>query len=115
MTTSYSNTNTLQSYAACPNCGLPATAADLAFAQTQNTNQTLAEQVGNFRLFGPNGLVDGARTNQAMNEVRNTVVYLTASVISTAGASPAIWNTGMIDWTATLSARQAYRTAHFGF
>ena len=115
MTTSYSNTTTLQSYAASPNCELPATAADQAFAQTQSANQTLAEQVGNFPLFGPNGLVDGARTNQAMNEVRNTVVYLTASVISMAGASPATWNTGMIDWTATLAARQAYRLAHYGF
>jgi hypothetical protein len=112
MTQSYVNTTTLQAG------GIPfsQTPLDNAFAQVQSANQALAEQVGNFTLFNPNtGLVDGARTNQASNDVRNIVVYLTASVISAAGATLGIWRTTMYDWTATLAARQAYRLANYGF
>jgi hypothetical protein len=116
MTQTYVNTTTLQANGGMPNAQLPFTSADNAFAQTQSANQALAEQIGNFLLFGPKGLVDGARTNQAISEVLNTVVYLTSSVISAAGATPAIWRAGtMIDWTATLAARRAYRLAHYGF
>ena len=94
---------------------IPQTAADNALFQAQTTNQILAEQVGNITLFNANGLVDGARSNQAANEIRNVVVYLTASVIGAAGANPALFTPLMIDWTATLAARLAYRIAHFGF
>jgi len=92
-----------------------ATAADNAFAQTQSANQKLAEQLGNFTLFDAKGQVDGARTNRAISEVLNTVVYLTAAVIATAVVNPLIFTPQMIDWTATLTARQAYRTANYGF
>jgi|SRR5580704_2857927 hypothetical protein len=116
MTQSYVSTTTLQANGGMPSCQTPFSSADNAFAQTQTASQALAEQVGTFLLFGPNGLVDGARTNQAQNEVRSTIVYLTSAVISAAGANPAIWKAGtMYDWTATLAARQAYRLAHYGF
>src|ERR1700681_4154474 len=99
--TIYTNTTTLQANGGMPSNQTPFTAADNTFAQAQSASQALAENVGNFLLFNPSGLVDGARSNQAMSEVRNTVIYLTASVISAAGASPGIWNTQMIDWPAT--------------
>jgi hypothetical protein len=115
MTTSYVRTTTLQANGGMPSAQIPFTSADNSFAQTQTFNQALAEQLGNFLLFSPNGLVDGARTNQAQNEVRSIIVYLTTAVISAAGANPAIWRTTMYDWAETLTARQAYRLAHYGF
>ena len=115
MTQSFVNANTLQANGGMPSCQTPFSAADNAFAQAQSANQTLAELVGNFLLFGPNGQVDGARTNQAQTEVRNIVVYLTSSVVGAAGANPMIWRTTMYDWTGTLAARQAYRLTHYGF
>jgi hypothetical protein len=110
MTQQYTNTSTLQQYSMAA-----ATAQDNAFAQTQSANQKLAEQLGNFTLFDSKGQVDGARTNAAQNDVRNTVVYLTAAVIATAVVNPLIFTTSMIDWSATLTARQAFRTANYGF
>jgi hypothetical protein len=100
----YTNTTTLQALGGVRSSA-PTTAADRAFAQTQSANQALAEQVGNFQLFGPNGLVGGARSYQPANEIRNIVVYLMASVISAVGANSAIWNTSMIDWTGRLAAK----------
>jgi hypothetical protein len=116
MTQSYVSSNTLQANGGMPSSQLPFSSADNAFAQSQTASQVLAEKVGDFLLFGANGLVDGARTNQAQNEVRSIIIYLTSAVVNAAGANPAIWKAGtMYDWTATLSARQAYRLARYGF
>jgi hypothetical protein len=85
----------------------PSATADATFLQAQNTAQAACNAL-NLTVYFPNGQINGARTLAVNAQLAGIFVNITQAVIATNGLTLTNWNTQQIDFSATLTARQAF-------